>query len=301
MTSPFEGFEHAVCSAVPLATATSFHIGGPAEYFIEPQSVEELVALLERCANERIHVRVLGSGSNVLVADRGVSGAVLRLSKLRRIVRSGPHVTCGAGVPIPALIRQAERWGLSGIEALAGIPGTVGGAIAMNAGGKHGCIASVLCSVTTVDRYGLLRERPGATLNPGYRQMQLRGEIVVEATLQLTEKTRAEIAEARKRILSEKARTQPLTAWSAGCVFRNPVRTSDGALSQLPAGKLIDLAKMKGRRVGGAVVSHKHANFIINEGSATARDVQTLIRDIRRCVRKTFGIHLKLEIEVWNQ
>ncbi len=300
MASPFEGFEHAVCSAVPLSTATSFHIGGPAEYFIEPQSIEELVALLGRCANERVRVRVLGGGSNVLATDQGVSGAVLRLSKLRRVVRSGPHVTCEAGVPLPALIRQVERWGLSGLEALVGIPGTVGGAIAMNAGGKHGCIASALRSVATVDRYGLLHERPAATLNPGYRQMRLRGEIVVEATLQLIEKSRAEIAEARKRILCEKARTQPLAAWSAGCVFRNPNGTGDGAASQLAAGKLIDLAEMKGRRVGGAIVSPKHANFIINEGGATAKDVHTLIRDIRRRVRKTFGIDLKLEIEVWN-
>lgn len=300
MASPFEGFEHAVCSAVPLATATSFHIGGPAEYFIEPQSIEELVALLGRCASEGVRVRVLGGGSNVLASDRGVSGAVFRLAKMRRVARSGSRVTCEAGVPLPGLLRLAERWGLSGLEALVGIPGTVGGAIAMNAGGKHGCIASVLRSVTTVDRHGLVHERPGAKLNPGYRQMRLHGEVVVGATLQLVEKPRSEIAEARTRILSEKARTQPLAAWSAGCVFRNPGGTSGGASSQLAAGKLIDLAKMKGQRVGGAVVSPKHANFIINEGGATAKDVHTLIRNIRRRVREAFGIDLKLEIEVWN-
>jgi len=292
MTAAFEGFENSVCSAVPLSTMTWFRIGGPAEHLIEPRSAEEMARLVRRCLDGGIPVRVLGSGSNVLVSDGGVSGAVFRLSKMNAISRSGSRVVCEAGASLPRLVHQAEPWGLSGLEPLAGIPGTVGGAVAMNAGGRHGSVASVLDSVTTLDRLGLVHERTAEELGPDGRRSRLRGEIVLEAALQLAEKDPVEIAETRVALLEEKARTQPLTACSAGCVFKNP----DGA----GAGELIDLAGLKGERVGGAVVSPRHANFILNEGGATARDVRELIGLVRKRVRKMFGVTLELEIELWN-
>jgi len=292
MSSTFEGFGHAVCAAVPMASVTTFHIGGPARYFIEPRNLRELVRLFDRCANSGIPVRVLGGGSNILVSDRGVSGAVFRLSKMTGISRSGTRITCEAGVPLPRLVHAAEQWGLGGLEPLAGIPGTVGGAVAMNAGGRHGCVMSVLRSATTLDRYGLVRERSVRRLKPGYRHVHLHGEIVVGATFDLVEKDPASIAATRRSVLREKADTQPLAGCSAGCIFKNPAVRG--------AGNLIDLAGLKGMRVGGAVVSDKHANFIVNEGAATARDVRALISKVRRRVRKAFKIDLELEIEMWN-
>ena len=292
MTTAFEGFEHAVCAAVPLATVTSFRVGGPAEFFVEPRDLRELVCLFRRCADRGIPVRMLGAGSNILASDRGVAGGVFRLSKMTRIERSGARVTCEAGVSLPHLLRQAERWGLSGLESLVGIPGTVGGAVAMNAGGKHGSIVSVLRSVTTLCRNGAFCTRTPEQIRLGYRRSGLRGEAVLRAEFELTEMDSAEIDRARKSVFREKAETQPLAAWSAGCIFKNPEGRS--------AGQLIELAGLKGERYGHAVVSTKHANFIVNEGGASANDVKALIDKIRATVRKTFGVELELEIEEWN-
>lgn len=292
MAAAFQGFEDAVCSAVPLASVTCFHIGGPADHFVEPRSSDELARLTARCARRGIPVHILGGGSNILVSDRGVSGAVFRLAKMQDISRAGTRVTCDAGAPLPLLVRQVEQWGLSGLEPLAGIPGTVGGAVAMNAGGKHGTISSVLRSVTTLGRHGSFRMRTADELALGYRGSGLGGEVVVRAELDLAERDEAEIARLRRSVFDEKERTQPLAAWSAGCIFKNPAGRS--------AGQLIEEAGLKGKRAGRAFVSRKHANFIINEGGASAHDVHVLIDRIRRTVRKTFGVELELEIELWN-
>jgi UDP-N-acetylmuramate dehydrogenase len=291
--SALHGFENTVCSAVPLASVTYFHIGGPAEYFVEPENLDQLVRVVDRCVAWGMPLRILGGGSNVLVDDRGIGGAVLRLSQMRNIVRQNQMIFCEAGARLMTVVRRAEEWGLSGLEPLTGIPGTVGGAIAMNAGGRHGCIGDVLHSVTTLDRFGRLRTRDAAKLEIGYRRTNLDGEIVAGATLNLTEKAPAEIAEKRQAMHRAKSETQPLGAWSAGCVFKN---ADDGR----SAGALIDQAGLKGQREGRAVVSEKHANFIVNEGGATARDVRKLIDRIRHRVRKAFGVELELEIELWN-
>ena len=292
MAAVFNGFEDAVCAAVPLAAMTGFHIGGPAEHLVEPRSFEEFARLFARCTRRGVPVHILGGGSNILVSDRGVSGAVFRLTKMQDISRTGACVTCEAGVSLPHLLRQAERWGLSGLESLVGIPGTVGGAVAMNAGGKHGSIVSVLRSVTTLCRNGAFCTRTPEQIRLGYRRSGLRGEAVLRAEFELTEMDSAEIDRARKSVFREKAETQPLAAWSAGCIFKNPEGRS--------AGQLIELAGLKGERYGHAVVSTKHANFIVNEGGASANDVKALIDKIRATVRKTFGVELELEIEEWN-
>ncbi|MFO7900343.1 MAG: UDP-N-acetylmuramate dehydrogenase [Planctomycetota bacterium] len=292
MAREFQDCGHTVCSAVPLSTVTSFRIGGPADYLVEPRSVDELARLVDRCMARDIPVRVLGAGSNLLVADAGVRAAVFRLSRLTAVRRAGSRVTCEAGLPLPRLVRKAEEWGLSGLEPLAGIPGSVGGAIAMNAGGRNGCVANALRSVTTIDRYGFLRARTPRRLGMRYRESRLKPEIAVAATFELEEADPAEVTERRRAVLDEKSRTQPLGAWSAGCVFKNAAERS--------AGELIERAGLKGERVGHAVVSTRHANFIINEGNATARDVRALIDRVRRGVRQSFGVGLDLEIEMWN-
>ena len=292
MAGPFEGFENVVRSGVPLADATSFHIGGPAEYFIEPRSLDELTSLLNRCLDEGVPFRMLGRGSNILASDRGVSGAVFRLSRMRAISKSGARITCEAGASLPSLVSRAKHWGLSGLEALAGVPGTVGGAIATNAGGNHGSVASVLRSVTTLDRSGRVCERTADRLKLGYRRSELHNEVVLRAVFDLAEKDPAEVTERQAAIFLKKARTQPLGAWSAGCIFKNPETCG--------AGELIDRAGLKGERIGRAVVSNKHANFIINGGGAAAADVRALIALVRKRVRKEFQTDLELEIELWN-
>ncbi len=292
MRTPFEGFESAVCSGVPLAAMTSFGLGGPAEHFIQPRSLEQAAGLASCCRDCGIPFRVLGGGTNILVSDRGLSGAAFTLSKMTHISRSGSRVICEAGAPLPRLVRRAEHWGLSGLEHLAGIPGTVGGAVATNASGKYGSITSPLRSVTTLDRHGSVHRRTPDKLGLGYHRSELRGEVVLRAEFDLTEKDPVEIAETRMSVLKEKTQTQPLAALSAGCIFKNP----DGCA----AGELIDLAGLKGERVGRAVVSDRHANFIINEGGATTCDVRALIDTIKERVRKAFGINLELEIELWN-
>ncbi len=292
MAREFSDFGAAVCSGVPLSTLTSFHIGGPADYFIEPGSIDELARLVERCADLEVPFCVIGAGSNLLVADAGLHAAVFRLSRMDRIERRGTRILCEAGTPLQRLVWQAEQWGLSGLEPLAGIPGTVGGAIAMNAGGQTGCVAETIVSVTTIDRTGAVRPRTPEDLAMGYRHSLLKPEIAIAATFELAEADGSEIADRRQAVLAEKTLTQPLAAQSAGCVFKNPPGQSAGAL--------IDRAGLKGERVGPAVVSGQHANFIINQGGATARDVLQLIRRVRRRIRKRFGVDLELEIELWN-
>ncbi len=294
MVSPFDGLEIAARSErIPMAVVTSFHIGGPAEHFIEPRSFEELARLASRCCCCGVPFRILGGGSNILVSDRGVSGAVFRLSGMKGISRSGSRMICEAGSLLHRIVLKAQDWGLGGLEPLAGIPGTVGGAVAMNAGGKYGAVAALLHSVTTLDKLGFIHERSRHELNPGYRHMELHEEVVLRAVFDLAEEDPVKIAEKRLTVLEDKSKTQPLCAFSAGCIFKNPA-------GRMSAGQMIDQAGLKGRRVGQAVVSAKHANFIINEGGASAQDVLELIGNIRERVRKVFGTDLELEIELWN-
>ena len=218
---------------------------------------------------------------------------VLKLGNLNVISRDQDIVTCDAGVLLPKLVREAQRWGLGGLEPLAGIPGTVGGAITMNAGGNHGWINSVIKSVTMFDPATgdvVVRERD--QLRFSYRQLALDGRIILRAEFALKPADPFQIGQRQAAIITQKQRTQPMSAMSAGCVFKNP--------GEVGAGKLIDDAGMKSRRVGHAVVSPVHANFIVNEGGATAADVRTLIEQVRERVLEKFGVHLQLEIKIWD-
>jgi len=278
----------------PLARYTSFRIGGPAEYVARPRSLDELRAVISWSRSEGLPWRVLGCGTNVLVADEGIAGLVVSLEDgaFRTESVQGSRIVLGAGWRLSRLVGLASKAGLSGAESLVGIPGTVGAAIVMNAGGRYGSLGDVLSSVRLVRPDGTEDEVRHAEMGLGYRSSVLGGCVVVEATCELTEAHRRSIEAEQKRIYEEKRATQPLWERSAGCVFKNPPGKS--------AGQLIDSLGLKGLSRGDACISMKHANFIVNRGRACAADVLGLIEDVRRRVGEAFGVDLELELVVWR-
>ena len=293
----YRGFEACVREEVPLAGMTTYKVGGPAQFLAEPSSLDVLGALLSRAHDSGVPLRLLGRGTNLLVADSGVRGLVLRLDRsgFGTLRRSGNQVFAGAGCSLPALVKWSVTQGLSGLECLQGVPGTVGAALRMNAGGRHGEICQTVRSVRGFVRDGkpfqLSREECGFI----YRNSGLSGRIVTECELELCEGDPAQSKKMLADILQAKCATQPLSARSAGCAFKNPKQPGVS-----PAGKLIDDLGLKGMRAGGAVVSNLHANFLVCEGAATAADLCRLIRIIRERVFEAHGIRLELEVEVWG-
>ncbi|MFN3485659.1 MAG: UDP-N-acetylmuramate dehydrogenase [Planctomycetota bacterium] len=265
----------------PLAPYTTLKVGGPAEYLVEPRDPEELGRVLAAAREWDLPVRILGSGANLLVRDAGVRGAVVRLTHLAR--RRGWHVE--AGYSLPRLVKESVAAGLSGLECLAGVPAAVGGAVRMNAGGRHGEIAGAVRAVDVVTFDGAARRLGRREVGFRYRGTALEGAVVVAAEFEL--RPDPEAPRRYREILAAKKATQPLGVPSAGCMFKNP----PGA----HAGRLIDECGLKGARVGRARISRKHANFIVNEGGATADDVLRLV-DL---VRSRVPVPLELEVLVW--
>ena len=288
-------FDDIVTRGFPLGKATTFGIGGPAEMLARPRSVEELGRLLAAAAAGGLEVRILGGGSNLLVADEGVKGLVVRLAgKAFASVEQLPGgMSVGAGVPLARLVREAASAGLSGVESLAGIPGSVGGALIMNAGGKYGCIGDVVEEVRALGRDGRIVRLRREGCGFGYRSSRLRETIVTGCRLALTPDQPAAVAERTRGVRAEKRRSQPLGQPSAGCVFKNPG-------PELPAGRLIDELGFKGRRVGRAMVSELHANYIVNAGGARCGEVLELIDAIREAASRAKGVELELEVELWS-
>ena len=276
----------------PLSRHTTLGIGGAAEVFFEPQGFDDLVRGLDVAPNLRLEVHFLGRGSNILVRDEGVRGMVVRLSgrEFTRVRREGAKVLAGAATPISKLLRKSISFGLAGLECLAGIPGTVGGAVATNAGGRWGRIFSNLDAVGILNKNGQAQRLERAEFDLPYRKGEFPGAILWAEFL-LDEAEPKFILERTQEILTHKKRTQPLTRRSAGSVFKNP--------SGDKAWRLIAEAGLRGKRCGGAYVSRKHCNFIINGGGATAEDFLTLVDEVRGKVFKNFGISLELEIEIW--
>jgi len=274
-----------------LARHTSFRIGGPAEFFFRPETRPELIRTICRCRRAGMPVRLLGAGTNLLVNDRGVSGAVLATSHVRQIEQSGDTIAAECGARLSRLIAISAGSGLSGLEPLAGIPGSLGGAIAMNAGTNRGCIADVVADVTVLTPAGELDVLQPREIGFGYRSTKLAGAAVLSATLKLKPSSERNVRSAVRQNLRAKAIAQPLGEPSAGCVFKNPPGDF--------AARIIDGLGLKGRTVGGARVSEKHANFIVNLGWATAADVLELIEIVRNAVFAARQISLELEIEVW--
>lgn len=276
----------------PMARHTTFRIGGPADLFVTCDTVADVAETLRVLTEEEVEHTVIGKGSNLLVADEGYRGAVVVLGReFKAHSVTGARVTCGAGCILAYVVRDAFSRGLGGMEFAVGIPGTVGGAVAMNAGTRGAWMGSVIESVTLhVPDIGLMR-LAGSEIPWGYRSSGLPGiGVIVEAVVRLEEAEPHRIRQEMERSLQRRKATQPLGMPSAGSVFMNPPDDS--------AGRLIEAAGLKGTRLGGARVSDVHANFIVNEGSATAADVVGLMRKVQMAVRNTHGIELKPEIRL---
>lgn len=275
----------------PMARHTSWRVGGPADLFARPRTLDDLRALLASL-DEHVPVHWVGFGSNLLVRDGGIRGVVVCTSALpndvQRVGASG--VRAGAGVPCANLARRCVDWRLGPAAFFAGIPGTFGGALAMNAGAFGGETWDDVARVETIDRRGTVRFRERSDYRIGYRSVEgADEEWFVAATLSL-QASFAEDRDTVTRLLAKRRQAQPIGKPSAGSVFRNP----EGA----HAGDLIEKAGLKGFRLGGARVSDKHANFIVNTGNATARDIEALIETVRERVRDAFGVELELEVRV---
>jgi len=274
----------------PLAPLTSLQVGGPADVLVIPADVEDVVRVVRGAHMGRIPLLVLG-GTNVIVRDKGLRGMVMQLSGLSNIQEEANQVVYAqAGVRLPRLMQFALGRNLSGMEWAAGIPGTVGGGVVMNAGTRLGEMQDVLAAVDLVTPHGKRKRVEASMLSFLYRKTLLPKGIVVGAWLQLTSAAKGTIQSVTKEYLQYRKATQPLTLPNAGSVFKNPTGDS--------AGRLIEAAGLKGLRVGDAEVSHKHANFIVNRGAATAAQVLMLVQKVREQVARKFGVRLQLEWKV---
>ncbi len=282
------------CKPVPLAGLTWFGLGGPAQRMFRPGTLDELVQVLEHCREARLPFRILGSGANVLVSDDGFDGAVIQLSdpEFTQIRLEGHVVFAGGAVDLPLLIRRTTGNGLAGLEVLGGIPGTVGGTIRMNAGGRFGEISNSVRRVRVVSADGNVEWLARQDVGFAYRHTDLGGRIVVEVEFDLQPEDPATIRKRLLEVWAYKKASQPLADHSAGCIFRNPPGDS--------AGRLIEQAGLKGLRCGRARVSDQHGNFIIADQGAAAADVIELIGRVRRAVFERYEVKLELEIDVWE-
>jgi UDP-N-acetylenolpyruvoylglucosamine reductase len=279
----------------PLSRLTTIRTGGPAELFARPGALPELEALITWAAEEGIQVGVVGSGSNLLVADAGVRGLVVKLDKeLSKIELDGARMQCGGGARLPAVSARAARAGLTGIEFGVNIPGTVGGAIRMNANAYGGELARVLGWVDVVDANGTER-RSVSSLGFSYRRSNLRpGEVVAQASFVLAEASSQEVKATLADMRVRRKAAQPSGIKTFGSTFKNP---ADPRAEKRTAGQLLEAAGCSGLRVGGAGFSEKHANFVQNHGDATTADVIALMAEGRRRVKERFGVELEPEVQ----
>ena len=276
----------------PLARHTTLRVGGPADVLVEPAQEPDLAAIIQFCRERGVPFFILGRGSNLLVRDGGVRGVVISLAAaaFSQIAVVGEQVHCGAGARLKNVSVTAKRAGLAGLEFLEGIPGSVGGALRMNAGAMGAWTLEAVASVRYMDYAGVIYERPAAEVPAAYRSCPLfQTHVALGAVFQCRPKPRAEIEACMKSYSEKRWASQP-AAPSAGCIFKNP--------AILPAGRLVDELGLKGQRVGGAVVSAEHGNFIINDGGATARDVLALIAALQARVLAERGVALQTEVEI---
>ncbi|MCL6479358.1 MAG: UDP-N-acetylmuramate dehydrogenase [Peptococcaceae bacterium] len=276
-----------------MSLHTSWRIGGPAEIFVEPRGIEDLKVIIKYAGNKGIPLTVIGGGTNILVRDGGIGGIVVKIgSGFADVKVDGETITAGGGVKLYRLASAAKEAGLGGFEFLAGIPGTVGGAVVMNAGAYGSFVSHLITEVTCVDFTGDLQRLYSGQIEWGYRKsaLQDRNMIVVAAVFRGYPRDQDRIAADTERFLSSRKAKQPLEYPSAGSVFKNPPGNY--------AGKLIQDAGCQGLRMGDAQVSAKHANFIVNLGKARAADVLDLIEAVREKVLLNSGVNLEMEVKV---
>lgn len=293
----------AVETDVRLDRLTTYRIGGPARVVARPHSVDDVACALGLAAEANVPLLVLGLGSNVLLDDSGFVGIVLRfgteLADLKQSDTTPEMWEASAGLPTPLLARRTANAGYGGVHRLIGVPGTVGGGIYANAGAHRQDFSRVTKSVTVVTRDGEVQTLNGDEISWKYRDSQLGDHIVVGATLELTREDREKLYEDVRRHFKWRRVGTPFDQPCCGSVFRNPRRDElKGGAELMTAGQLIHAAGMKGFRVGGAEVSTKHANYIVNLGGATARDVRSVIETVRSEVAKEFDIELGLEVRI---
>lgn len=279
---------------VPLAPRVSWRVGGPADALVEPRTVAELAQVQAIAADTGVDMFPLGRGSNLLVADAGIRGLVVRLAgdlAAPRLADDGGTAIVGAGTALVSLLSFAKEHRLPGWSCYAGIPGTMGGAVRMNAGSLLGETIDTLLDVTWVLRGGAVETRPASTLAARYRHVEApAGAILAEATLRVGSGDFGEEQERLTAFLKRRKDTQPLTQPSCGSTFRNPPGDA--------AGRLIEACGLKGFRIGGAEVSEKHANFVVNTGGATADDVRAVVEAMRRRVEDQTGVRLEPEVHL---
>jgi UDP-N-acetylmuramate dehydrogenase len=276
---------------VPMSKHTSWHVGGPADFFFVPRDSADLVAFMRQLP-DGLPILWLGLGSNLLVRDGGVRGAVIAthgaLGDLERV--SATRIRAGAGVPCARIARQCVKWGLGPAEFFAGIPGTLGGALAMNAGAFGGETWKHVIEVEVLDRRGVRNTRAPSEYQVGYRSVAgPENEWFLGAQLEFERKPGVNEA-AMRELLDRRRDTQPIGEWSCGSVFTNPPGDH--------AARLIECAGLMGYRIGDASVSQKHSNFIINHGAARAADIEALIEHVRRTVQHIYNISLNAEVRI---
>jgi len=307
-------------------------VGGQAELLLEPKNPDEFQKACKACVERGIApIRILGGGANILVADGVLRGVVIATACLQRVFRPGaggeseeeasaempgefdmelpsaamvqddpardPRLVAWAGCTLPKLLRTARELGYSGLEGIVGVPGSLGGGVAMNAGGRWGDMWDVVESVRVLGAGGEFKDLARADCTPTYRNGGLGNEWVVGAVLKFEPKPRLQIQEAMSEYLITKNKVQPVTAWSAGCIFKNPpAEVSDGR----SAGQLIEQSGAKGLSCGDAEVSERHGNFIVNRGKACAADVFELMEAIRKHVLDATGVELENEVKIWR-
>lgn len=271
----------------PLSNHTSLKIGGPADILVIPKDISSLREVLRITSG--IKKYIIGNGSNILLPDRGLHGIVIKISNgINLFASEGRIVTVGAGMLMQPLIRKLSNLGLSGLEYAAGVPAAAGGAVVMNLGAFGHDIGSLIDYVEVITSSGKMEKLSKSDLVFSYRKSNIKSCIVVSARLMLIHKRKESINKMITEILSKRKETQPWLVPSAGSIFKNP--------KDVPAGKLIDMAGLKGFRVGGAEISKKHANFIINLGDAKASDIKAIIKRTKTVIKEKFKVDLELEL-----
>ena len=285
------GRDH-VLTVEPMKQHTTFKIGGPADYFLVPETGEEVGEIIKICRKTDTPYFILGNGSNLLVGDGGYRGAVIQVYRnMSAVTVEGTTITAQAGALLSAVAAAAKNASLTGFEFAGGIPGTVGGAAVMNAGAYGGEMKDVLVEVTVMDAEGKIFAIPAEKLELGYRTSVIKkaGYIVLEAKIRLKEGDQEAIRERMKELTIQRTTKQPLEYPSAGSTFKRP----EGYF----AGKLVMDSGLRGYQVGGARVSEKHCGFVINAGDATAKDVRTLMDNVRDIVYEKYGVTLEPEVK----
>jgi len=278
----------------PMCRHTSFHIGGPADVLVIPEDIPDLLELIRLLSDLQAPFYVIGAGTNLLVKDEGIRGVVIKIANtLSHINRLGDGILrCGAGALLPSVCKNAALAGLSGLEFAGGIPGTVGGAVAMNASAFGGFMAEIVDTVEVITYDGQQVRLGRDDLEAGTKTTRILLEplILVEVDFALKQDDPERVRKRMEKYFRERAHRQPLNLPSAGCAFKNP--TGEGA------GRFIDAAELKGVRIGGAEVSRLHANFIVNNGGATAEDVISLMKHVQEVVYSKFQVMLEPEVRI---